>query len=202
MGLLALSGLRAAVDDTIIGTVLDTLTSYPVDSVSVGAGGSRTLTKADGTFQLITSSSLALRGPQTQIAPWVVWDPAAEDFSWPGYDGEMEAEWKAGVDYPGDLVCTGPKYHHPYADNTHLTAEGYQQFGEKYGQVYFHRVILGRPWKPLMPIAVSHGGQVISVRYHVPVPPMVWDSKLQTPHAGIAAMSPKRPSRTGPSPST
>lgn len=94
------------------------------------------------------------------------------------------AQWKVGVDYPGDIVCTGPKYQYFYSsDGVHLSAGGYQQLGEKIGQVYFERVVLGHDWQPLQPICVVRtSSKVITVNFHVPVPPLVWDKTMPAPH--------------------
>lgn len=92
------------------------------------------------------------------------------------------AQWMVGVDHPGDIICSGPKYQYPYAsDFTHLTAQGYDLLGEKYGQVYFQKVVLGQDWQPLQPLSLSISGNVISVKFHVPVPPLVLDADSVTP---------------------
>jgi hypothetical protein len=93
------------------------------------------------------------------------------------------AEWKIGVDYPNEVVCSGPKYQYQYtSDSVHLVVKGYQQLGEKYGQVYYERVILGRDWQPLQPTGVTREGRVIRVEFHVPVPPLAWEDTFQLPH--------------------
>jgi hypothetical protein len=84
------------------------------------------------------------------------------------------------------MVCSGPKYQYHSTEGVHLTADGYRQMGEKYAQVYFERVILGKDWRPLEPTAVERSNAVITVHFHVPVPPLVWDANLQTPHPSIA----------------
>jgi hypothetical protein len=100
------------------------------------------------------------------------------------------AQWKVGVDHAANIVCSGPKYQYPYfSDTVHLVTDGYEQLGEKYGQVYFERVVLGRPWQPLQPTGVTRSGRVITVNFHVPVPPLVWDSVLPQPNATVAAWS-------------
>ena len=96
------------------------------------------------------------------------------------------AQWKIGDDYAADLACSGPKYQYRSTEGVHLTAGGYRQLGEKYGQVYFERVILGRNWRPLEPTRVEHRGKVITIHYHVPVPPLGWDTNLALPHPSIA----------------
>jgi lysophospholipase L1-like esterase len=95
------------------------------------------------------------------------------------------AQWKAGVDHAADIVCSGPKYQYPSGEGVHLTADGYRQLGEKYGQIYYQRVILGNNWQPLQPANIERDGAVITVRYHVPAPPLVWDASFQTPHQSI-----------------
>jgi lysophospholipase L1-like esterase len=96
------------------------------------------------------------------------------------------AQWKIGVDYPANFVCSGPKYQYPSPEGLHLTAKGYQLLGEKYGQVYFQKVILSKNWRPLEPIKVKRRRKIITVRYHVPVSPMVWDTSMEAPHASVA----------------
>jgi hypothetical protein len=95
------------------------------------------------------------------------------------------AQWKIGVDHPADVVCSGPKYQYPYVEGVHLTADGYRQLGEKYAQVYYERVILGKDWQPLQPVRADRQGKEIIVLFHVPVPPLVWDNDLQSPHPSI-----------------
>src|SRR5262245_12614482 len=66
------------------------------------------------------------------------------------------AEWRVGVNNPNNIICAGPKYQYPYAaDNIHLVTRGYELLGEKYGEVYFQRVVLGNAWQPLQPIGVT-----------------------------------------------
>jgi len=93
--------------------------------------------------------------------------------------------WTAALDHPEQIVCTGPKYQYPYdADFLHLVPLGYELMGEKYGQVFYEHVLLGRPWQPLQPLAdtVMRSGRVITVDFHVPVAPLAWDSVLPRPH--------------------
>jgi hypothetical protein len=93
------------------------------------------------------------------------------------------AQWMAGVDHPTDILCAGPKYQYPYVgDNVHLTNPGYERLGEKYGQAFVQWVALGQGWSPLQPTGVSRSGRVITVTFHVPVGPLVWDTALPAPH--------------------
>jgi hypothetical protein len=96
------------------------------------------------------------------------------------------AQWKAGVDRAADFVCSGPKYQYPSPDGVHLTVDGYRLLGEKYGQIYFNRVVLGGNWQPLQPANVERNGAVITVHYHVPAPPLVWETSFPAPHPSIS----------------
>jgi hypothetical protein len=66
-----------------------------------------------------------------------------------------------------------------------LTVDGYRQLGEKYGQIYYQRVVLGNNWQPLQPANIERNGAVITIRFHVPAPPLVWDTTFQQPHQSI-----------------
>jgi hypothetical protein len=92
------------------------------------------------------------------------------------------AQWQVGLDHPGLAICSGPKYQYPYfSDGVHLTTDGYDRLGEKYGEVYFHAAVLGDGWQPLQPVSATASGNVISVRFHVPVGPLAWDDTIVAP---------------------
>ena len=95
------------------------------------------------------------------------------------------AQWKVGEDYPADMVCSGPKYQYASGDGVHLTAEGYRLLGEKYAEVYYQRVILGKDWRPLQPAGIEREGKRITVHYHVPVPPLAWETHFEAPHPSV-----------------
>ena len=98
------------------------------------------------------------------------------------------AQWRVGVSHPAEIVCSGPKYQYPYfSDHLHLTTAGYERLGEKYGQIYFERVVMGRDWQPLQPTQVERNGRLISVHFHVPVLPLVWDTLLPLPQQSSLA---------------
>ena len=93
------------------------------------------------------------------------------------------AQWQIGVDYPGSVICTGPKYQYGYvSDYTHLINKDYERLGEKDAQVFYQRVVLGNAWQPLQPTGVTRSGRVITVTFNVPVAPLGWDTTLPAPH--------------------
>jgi hypothetical protein len=100
------------------------------------------------------------------------------------------AQWKVGVDYPSTIVCAGPNYQFPYAsDHIHHTTDGYEQLGEKYGEVYFERIVKGNNWQPLQPTGITRNGKMLTVQFNVPVAPLVWDTTFQTPHSSASEWS-------------
>lgn len=94
------------------------------------------------------------------------------------------AQWKLTDDHSDAYVCACPKYQYPYfSDKLHLIAQGYQELGEKYGEVFFQRFVLGRKWKPLEPTRTMRQGSRIRVTFHVPNGPLKWDHSMDPPHA-------------------
>jgi Carbohydrate esterase, sialic acid-specific acetylesterase len=91
----------------------------------------------------------------------------------------------AADQHPNDIVLVGPKYQYEYAaDRVHLTAPAYERLGEKYAQVFYQHVLLGRAFRPLAPTAVSRNGLTITVAFNVPSPPLAFDDAfpvLRTP---------------------
>lgn len=96
-------------------------------------------------------------------------------------------QWLVGVNNPGDIVCTGPKYQFTYStDGIHMNPDGYAQYGEKVGEVFYEKVVLGRDWQPLQPTEVERDGDnKIRVKFHVPVPPLTWDEEMDPPHQEV-----------------
>lgn len=93
-------------------------------------------------------------------------------------------QWQLGVDHRDDFVCTGPKYQYQAnsnGDGVHLSVQGVQMLGEKTAQVYYERAVLGHDWQPLHPTGVERSGRVVTVHFHVPVPPLNWDTTFDTP---------------------
>lgn len=96
-----------------------------------------------------------------------------------------QAQWRLGVDYPGEIIVVGPKYQYNYApDGVHLDAGGYQRLGEKYAEVYYQVAVQRRPWQPLQPISAVRNNDLITLRFNVPNPPLVWEETIPPPHQG------------------
>ena len=102
------------------------------------------------------------------------------DFTFPS---STVALWRAGIDYAGKIIVTGPKYQYPYAEHVHLLPGGYRRLGEKYAEVYFRSAILGEAWRPLQPNNVIFTDPVtLNVQFDIPNPPLQWDIAQPAPH--------------------
>jgi hypothetical protein len=93
------------------------------------------------------------------------------------------AAWRAAKAHPEKFILSGPKYHYQHTqDQLHLSAVQYGRLGAKYAQVFHDTVIMGKPWRPLQPKAVSLEQGNLTVQFEVPKPPLAWDETLGLPH--------------------
>jgi hypothetical protein len=118
----------------------------------------------------LTGQKLPVPFFHTQISSWTKYGSAVSSIP--------IQQLAASVGSGGKIMLVGPKYFLPYIDGVHLTNKGYRQLGEYHAKAYRSAILEGRPWEPLRPIAVSRSGAKITVRFHVPVPPLVLDTTL------------------------
>ncbi len=88
------------------------------------------------------------------------------------------AQLKAARARPDRVFVVGPKYFMPYTDGVHLTGDGERWLGEYYAKAYRKVLIDGERWLPVQPETVTREGAVITIRFHVPAPPLVFDELL------------------------
>lgn len=82
----------------------------------------------------------------------------------------------AHVRAPGKVVYVTPAY--PLTarnDCLHYDQNGYRRLGEYFAKVYSRVVFSGQRWEPVRPKQISRAGNVITVTFHVPVPPLTFD---------------------------
>jgi hypothetical protein len=163
--------------------------SYGIGAIMIthGEADAGNINYANDLFQLLSDYNAdlpSLTGQASRI-PMLV----SQQNAVPGGNGTVSVsavqQWLAGRDHPDDIVCIGPKYQYSYMGDSqriHLGARDYEKLGEKYAQVYFNRVVLGNDWQPLQPISGDVSGNTVTVHFHVPVPPLVWDDTLPSPH--------------------
>jgi hypothetical protein len=119
----------------------------------------------------ITGQTLPIPMLHTQMSSWTKYGQATSRI--PG------AQLDAHVDNPGKILLVGAKYHLEYAaDGVHLTSAGYRHMGEYHAKVYRHVVLEGKVWEPVRPKSAAIAGDEIRVVFHVPVPPLAFDTSL------------------------
>jgi len=83
----------------------------------------------------------------------------------------------AHVRSQGKVVVVGPTYALEYSsDCLHFTNHSERHLGEYFGKAYARVVLEGRKWEPLRPIQVTLAGNVVTAKFHVPSPPLVFDT--------------------------
>ena len=87
------------------------------------------------------------------------------------------AQLDVALSDPGCFMV-GPAY--PVPDKGgHLDPNGYRWLGAQFGKV-MHRVLSrGEAWQPLHPVAARREGEVVRLRFHVPVPPLTWGTPFR-----------------------
>jgi hypothetical protein len=82
----------------------------------------------------------------------------------------------AHVRSSGKVVVVGPTYVLGYTSRClHFTNHGERQLGEYFAKAYRRVVIEGRRWEPLRPVSVAIEGNVVTAKFLVPSPPLVFD---------------------------
>lgn len=72
-------------------------------------------------------------------------------------------------------TLVGARYHLPRApDDTHLTNVGYYKLGEIHARA--HNKVLDGGWEPVHPWKITLVGRFVTIRFHVPVMPLVFDT--------------------------
>lgn len=101
---------------------------------------------------------------------------------------QLASHMNAGVEYPcvalalttaarlnENIYVACPTYHLPHQDGFHLTGHSSRVLGGYLGMVYKRTVIDRQDWQPLQPIDHVMQGNVLTVKFHVPKPPLVID---------------------------
>jgi hypothetical protein len=84
----------------------------------------------------------------------------------------------AHVASKGKVVLVAPNYPLPhYQDCNHYTNHSQRWLGAYFAKAYQRVVIEGKTWEPTRPTAITRSGNVIKVKYVVPVPPLVIDTQ-------------------------
>lgn len=93
----------------------------------------------------------------------------------------VEWQYEAHVKSKGKVVLATPGYFLGYAaDCLHYTSDSQRWIGEYFAKAYARIVFEGLPWEPVRPRSVTIAGNVVTVKYYVPKPPLVLDTTRVT----------------------
>jgi hypothetical protein len=91
-----------------------------------------------------------------------------------------QAQLDVALSLPGCFMVA-PTYMLPEKDR-HLDGNGYRWLGAQFGKV-MHRVLTrGETWMPLHATRAELSGGILSVTFHVPVPPLAWGRPWSQEH--------------------
>ena len=82
----------------------------------------------------------------------------------------------AALDNPEKMYMIGPRYPYDYNDLYHMKNYSYRRLGEYYGKAVKKVLVDKEPFLPLYPLNALLDGNTITVNFHVPVPPLQWDT--------------------------
>ncbi len=94
--------------------------------------------------------------------------------------GVPHAQLAAAVANPTGILIACPRYFLPYVDDLHHNAAAYRWLGEYFAKAYEAAIFQGLTWRPVSPATVSRSGAVVTIDFHVPVAPLVFDTTLVT----------------------
>jgi hypothetical protein len=88
-------------------------------------------------------------------------------------------QWQldAHIAAPGKVVYVTSGYAFSVRnDCLHYDNHGYRRLGEYFAKVYAKIVFGGETWEPVRPKLITRAGNVVTVKYYVPAPPLVIDT--------------------------
>jgi len=94
-------------------------------------------------------------------------------------------QWQldAHIAAPGKVIYVTPAYPmNVMNDCNHFSPAGERQLGEYFAKAYAKVVLSHQTWEPVRPKTITRGAgaesNVITVKYHVPAPPLAFDTNL------------------------
>lgn len=77
-----------------------------------------------------------------------------------------------------DVVLLNPHYAMPDYAGGHLSTNGYRWYGELTSKTLYDVLVRKHSFKPVQPEKITINDRTITINYHVPVRPLVFDTKL------------------------
>jgi hypothetical protein len=119
-----------------------------------------------------------------QKSSWTVVAPnRATPTTTTGGDGVALGQLQAALEHysDGTIWLIGPEYPNMYNRSVHMTAADYRASGGREGKVLDRVTAEGKPWRPFYPRRISISGRVMTVRFWVPYPPLIFEEAMVAP---------------------
>lgn len=117
------------------------------------------------------------------LAPiMLTYQTASHTKRWPTYSPEIPYAQLKAANLNRSIKMACATYVMPYnSDGIHMPPNSYRWLGAYFGKVMDWMLTSGRTdWKPVQPEAIYRNGRVITIKFHVPVKPLVFDTTLVT----------------------
>lgn len=101
--------------------------------------------------------------------------PSDPDYVPPASSPIPIQQYQAHKAYP-KVVLVAPGYMMTFNDCLHFNGFGQRRLGEYIAKAYAKWVFEGQKWEPVGPMSVTRAANVVTVKFHVPVPPLVLDT--------------------------
>lgn len=153
----------------------DNSAEFPLD----GTDGTPNAIKdyGDGLVEWQRDYEASIKGITGQAQPVPLLVSGLSGWTDAAYSKVAVMQLAAHVKAPGKVLLVGPTYPLDGAgDCLHYSIEGERHLGEYFAKVYAHVVFGGKTWEPVRPKAITRAGAVITVKYHVPAPPLTLDT--------------------------
>ena len=82
------------------------------------------------------------------------------------------------ADENDDVVLLNPHYEMPDYDGGHLSTNGYRWYGEMTAKTLYEVLVRKKTFQPVYPEKFTISGRTVTINYHVPVPPLVLDTRI------------------------
>lgn len=77
-----------------------------------------------------------------------------------------------------DVILLNPHYAMPDYAGGHLSTNGYRWYGELISKTLYDVLVRKHSFKPVQPKKITINDRTVTINYHVPVRPLVFDTKL------------------------
>jgi hypothetical protein len=148
---------------------------FPLDGTDGTPGKIKNYEDALLEWQQDYQTSVKAITGQTQNVPLLI--SGLSGFTTTRTSQVLQWQLDAHIAAPGKVVYVTSGYAFSVRnDCLHYDNHGYRRLGEYFAKVYAKIVFGGETWEPVRPKLIARAGNVVTVKYYVPAPPLVIDT--------------------------